>query len=51
MKIESSEKDILESVERGEWQSSGGGKRQRSLRALRQGDIPQGPPAEHSPVE
>jgi predicted DNA binding CopG/RHH family protein len=30
MKIESSEKDILESVERGEWKSVGGGKRQRT---------------------
>ena len=30
MKIESSEKDILESVERGEWKPVGGGKRERS---------------------
>jgi predicted DNA binding CopG/RHH family protein len=30
MKIESSEKDILESVERGEWKSVGRGKRERS---------------------
>jgi predicted DNA binding CopG/RHH family protein len=30
MKSESSEKDILESVERGEWKSVGRGKRERS---------------------
>jgi predicted DNA binding CopG/RHH family protein len=30
MKGESSEKDILESVERGEWKSVGAGKRQRT---------------------
>jgi predicted DNA binding CopG/RHH family protein len=30
MKSESSEKDILESVERGEWNSVGRGKRERS---------------------
>jgi predicted DNA binding CopG/RHH family protein len=30
MKSESSEKDILESVERGEWKSVGAGKRQRT---------------------
>lgn len=30
MKIESNEKDILESVERGEWKSIGAGKRERT---------------------
>jgi predicted DNA binding CopG/RHH family protein len=30
MKIESNEKDILESVERGEWKPVGGAKRERS---------------------
>jgi predicted DNA binding CopG/RHH family protein len=30
MKSESSEKDILESVERGEWKSVGAGKRERT---------------------
>ncbi len=30
MKIDTDEKDLLESVERGEWKSSGGGKRERT---------------------
>ena len=30
MKIDADEKDLLESVERGEWKSAGGGKRQRT---------------------
>jgi len=29
MKIDAEEKDLLESVERGEWKSAGGGKRER----------------------
>ena len=35
MKIDTDEKDLLESVERGEWKSSGGGKRERTRYALR----------------
>jgi hypothetical protein len=30
MKIDADEKALLESVERGEWKSSGGGKRERT---------------------
>ena len=30
MKIEANEKELLESVERGEWKSAGGGKRERA---------------------
>ena len=30
MKIDADEKKLLESVERGEWKSAGGGKRERS---------------------
>jgi predicted DNA binding CopG/RHH family protein len=30
MKIDADEKELLESVERGEWKSAGGGKRQRT---------------------
>ncbi len=30
MKIDADEKELLESVERGEWKSAGGGKRERS---------------------
>jgi hypothetical protein len=30
MKIDSDEKDLLESVERGEWKSAGGDKRERA---------------------
>jgi predicted DNA binding CopG/RHH family protein len=30
MKIDADEKDLLESVERGEWKSAGGGKRART---------------------
>jgi predicted DNA binding CopG/RHH family protein len=29
MKVDADEKDLLESVERGEWKSAGGGKRER----------------------
>ena len=32
MKLDSDEKDLLESVERGEWKSAGGGKRTRYSR-------------------
>jgi len=30
MKLDADEKDLLESVERGEWRSAGGGKRERT---------------------
>ena len=30
MKIDADEKELLESVERGEWKSAGGGKRERT---------------------
>jgi predicted DNA binding CopG/RHH family protein len=30
MKIDAEEKELLESVERGEWKSAGGGKRERA---------------------
>jgi predicted DNA binding CopG/RHH family protein len=30
MKLDTNEKEILESVERGEWRSTGGGKRERT---------------------
>ena len=30
MKLDADEKDLLESVERGEWKSAGGGKRERT---------------------
>ena len=30
MKIDADEKELLESVERGEWKSAGGGKRERA---------------------
>ena len=30
MKIDADEKELLESVERGEWKSNGGGKRERT---------------------
>jgi hypothetical protein len=30
MKIDAEEKELLESVERGEWKSAGGGKRERT---------------------
>jgi hypothetical protein len=52
MKIEADEKDLLESVERGEWKSAAGGKREtNSVRSLREGYIPEGPAAEHPAVE
>jgi hypothetical protein len=52
MKIDADAKELLESIERGEWKSADGGKRERnSLRSLRQGDIPQRSEAEHPAVE
>lgn len=47
MKLDPDEKELLESVERGEWKSAGAGKGAHSVRALRQGDVPEGPQAEH----
>jgi hypothetical protein len=51
MKIDADEKDLLESIERGEWKSVGGGKRERSRYARCQGDVSQGSAAEYSSVE
>ena len=50
MKLEADEKELLESVERGEWKSTGAG-RAYPLRALRQGDVPEGSAAEHPALE
>ena len=52
MKIDADEKELLDSVERGEWKSAGGRKRERTLsRSLCQGHVPQGSSAEHSSLE
>ena len=51
MKIDTDEKALLESVERGEWKSAKGGKRARPVLPLRQGHVPQGPAAQHPAVE
>ena len=52
MKIDADEKELLESVERGEWKSAGGGKRERTrYLSLRKGDVPERPAAEHPAVE
>ena len=36
MKIDADEKELLESVERGEWKSAGGGKRERARDSYRE---------------
>ena len=52
MKMDADEKELLESVERGEWKSAKGGKRKRTqVLALRQGDVPKGSTAEHPALE
>ena len=51
MKIDADEKELPESVERGEWKSAGGGKRERARFSRCAGDVQDGPTAEHSPVE
>jgi hypothetical protein len=48
-RLDAEEKDILESVERGEWRSARRGNREaKSLDWLCQGDIPKGSASEHS---
>lgn len=42
MKLDADEKELLESVDRGEWKSAGAGKRERALLSLAQGYVPQG---------
>ena len=52
MKMDADEKELLESVERGEWKSANRRQaRAGSLRSLRQGHVPEGSPAEHPAVE
>jgi hypothetical protein len=52
MKIDADEKELLESVERGEWKSAGGGKRERTRYSrYAQSYVPEGSSAEHSSVE
>ena len=51
MKMEADEKELLDSVERGEWKSAKGGKRERPVFPLREGYVPQGSAAEHSALE
>ena len=52
MKNDADEKERLASVERGEWKSAGGGKRERTrFSPLRQGDASQGSSAKHPAIE
>ena len=51
MKMDAAEKELLESVERGEWKSGKGGKRVGPVPALREGYVSQGSAAKHSSVE
>ena len=52
MKLDADEKDLLNSVERGEWKAAKGGKRRaRAVFPLRKGYVPQGPAAEHPTIE
>jgi hypothetical protein len=48
MKLDADEKEMLESVERGEWQSARGGKRERTRYSrVRRGNVPERSPTEH----
>lgn len=48
MKLDGDEKEPLESVEREEWKSAGGGSEKRNtLRSLGEGHVPHGSPNEH----
>jgi hypothetical protein len=49
MKLDADEKELLESVERGEWKARQGW--QARAHSLRQSHVPQGPTAEHPAVE
>jgi hypothetical protein len=52
MKMDADEKELLDSVERGEWKSAKGGKRERPpVLPLRESHVSQGSAAEHSTVE
>ena len=52
MKLDADEKELLESVERGEWKSAERRQaRARSVLPLREGHVPQGPAAEHPALE
>ena len=52
MKRDADEKELLDSVERGEWKSAKGGRREGArLFPLREGHVPQGPATEHPAVE
>ena len=52
MKIDADEKELLESVERGEWEVCQGWQaRADSLHALRQGHVPKRQAAEHPTLE
>ena len=48
MKMDADEKQLFKSVERAEWKSAKGGKRERARYSrLREGHVPQGPAAEY----
>jgi hypothetical protein len=52
MKLDTDEKELLDSVERGEWKSAKGGKRERARYSpLRKSHVSQGSTAEHPAVE
>ncbi len=52
MKVDADEKELLDSVERGEWKSAKGGKRDRArVLALREDYVPQGSTPEHPALE
>ena len=52
MKMDADEKELLDSVERGEWKSAKGGKRERTRYSRYvKGYVPQGPAAEHPSVQ
>ena len=47
MKLDADEKELLKSVDRGEWKSAAGGKRERTRYARYASDVPQGPAPEY----
>jgi hypothetical protein len=51
MKLDADEKELLESVEQGEWKSAGGGKRERTRYSHAKATFPQGSAVEHPALE
>ena len=51
MKLEADEKEILDSVERGEWRSARAQTSLEPIQSLGQGDLQKGSPSQHSDLD